>query len=115
MSKTLTSSEQQSPQAHATLAQAASQLGSWAAIETDPAAFLRQALPLISQTLGSEYVAVVRGVKGRWRTIAAAGPERTPPDELLAGVIDGDRPLARGDWHAAPLAPQSVSGELLVA
>src|SRR5215208_4386019 len=100
---------------HPALAEAASRLFYWAAIETDPAVFLRQALPLICQTLGGEYIAVVQGEKGQWRTLAASGPQRAAPAELLAEALDRDEPAMRGDWYVAPLTEHSASGEMLAA
>jgi len=100
---------------HAALAETASKLFYWAAAEYDPAVFLRQALPLIAQTLGGEYLALIHGEKGRWRTVAASGPERAVPSELLAEALDKEEPLVRGDWYVGPLAPHTASSELLAA
>jgi hypothetical protein len=100
---------------HPALAETASKLFYWAAAENDAAIFLRQALPLVAQTLGGEYLALVHGAKGQWRTIAASGPQRAIPTELLAESLDRDEPVVRGDWHVGPLAPNAASGELLVA
>ena len=97
------------------IASAASQIFYWSAIENDPLRFLGRAVPLISQTIGSEYVALVQGSRGRWRTIASSGPERSPPTELLSESLDTGQVIARGDWNVSPLSPQSRNGELLVA
>jgi Nif-specific regulatory protein len=96
------------------LIQAASKLFYWSAVETDPAVFLRQALPLVGQIVAVDYVALVHGEKGRWRIIAASGPERPAPSELLAEVLDRDQPLARGEWHVRPMAGQSSKADLVV-
>jgi transcriptional regulator with GAF, ATPase, and Fis domain len=102
-------------ESHPALAETASRLFYWAATESDPADFLRQALPLVRQTLGGEYIAFVEGAKGQWRTIAASGPERAVPSDLLAESLDEDRPVVRGEWYVGPLAPRSGGGELLAA
>jgi transcriptional regulator with GAF, ATPase, and Fis domain len=115
MSKSPIAADLQSLESHPALAEAASKLFFWAAIEGEPDVFLRQALPLLAQTLGGEYVALVEGAKGQWRTIAASGPDRALPGELLGEALDGDRPVVRGEWYVGPLASHAVSGELLAA
>ena len=102
-------------ESHPALAETASKLFYWAASESDPAMYLRQALPLVSQTLGGEYLALVQGEKGQWRTLGASGPQRALPSELLAEALDKDEPVVRGDWYVAPLVPHAGSGELLAA
>jgi len=105
----------QSLESHPALAEAASKLFYWAASESEPDVFLRQALPLVAQTLGGEYVALVEGAKGRWRTIAASGPARAIPDELLADALDGEQPVVGSEWYVTPLAPRVSKSELLAA
>ena len=100
---------------HPALAETASKLFYWAAAEADPAVFLRQALPLVAQTLGGDYLALVKGEKGQWRTLGSSGPQRALPAELLADALDQGGPVVRGEWYVAPLAPQSASGELIAA
>lgn len=107
--------EMRSLDSHPALAETASRLFYWAAVETEPAVFLRQALPLVCQTLGGEYLAVVQGEKGQWRTFAASGPQRAAPADLLAEALDRDEPQVRGDWYVAPLAERASSGEMLAA
>lgn len=110
-----TSSELRQLETHPALAEASSKLFYWAAVEHDPTVFLRQALPLLSQTLGGEYLAIARGAKGQWRTLGSSGPQRPLPTELLAEALDRDAPIVRGDWYVAPLAPNSQSGEIIAA
>ena len=109
------SSELAALESHPALAEAASKLFYWAAVEGEPAVFLRQALPLVAQTLGGEYLAIVRGEKGHWRTLGGSGPQRALPTELLAEALDGDAPVVRGDWYVAPLAARSGTSEILAA
>jgi Nif-specific regulatory protein len=102
-------------ESHPALAETASKLFYWAAVEQDPAVFLRQALPLASQTLGGDYLALAKGEKGHWRTLGSSGPQRALPVELLAEALDRDQPVVRGEWYVAPLAPQAATGEILAA
>ena len=109
------SSELAALESHPALAEAASKLFYWAAIEQDPAVFLRQALPLAALALGGEYLAIAKGEKGQWRILGSSGPQRALPAELLAEALDSDGPVTRGDWYVAPLAPREGSGEILAA
>lgn len=102
-------------EAHPALAETASQLFYAAASENSPAAFLKQALPLVSQALGGEYLSLVRGEKGKWRVLGASGPERPLPTDLLAEVLDNDEPQLRRQWYVAPLTQRGNMGELLAA
>jgi transcriptional regulator with GAF, ATPase, and Fis domain len=115
VAKTITSSDLPSLEAHPALAETASRLFYWAATESDPATFLRLAVPLVCQTLGGDYLAIVRGEKGQWRTIGASGPQRAVPAELAAEALDRGEPVVRGDWYVGPLAPHATSSELLTA
>jgi Nif-specific regulatory protein len=99
--------------ANPVLAALASQLWCWAASQTDLSHFLGQALPLVGKTIESEYIAVIQASRGRWRTIAFAGPRQSPPAELPSEVLETAQPTTRGDWHISPLSPQLSSGELL--
>lgn len=74
---------------------------------------LERALPAIRQATGSDFVAVLRGEKGRWRTLGIAGSERSLPTELLAEVLDAEGPISRVPWQLAPLEPRAGSGEVL--
>ncbi|HEX5105199.1 MAG TPA: sigma-54-dependent Fis family transcriptional regulator [Pirellulaceae bacterium] len=102
-------------ESHPALAETASRLFYWAASESDPAAYMRQALPVVVQNLGGEYLAVVHGEKGQWRTLGASGPSRPLPTEQLADALDRDEPVVRGDWYVAPLVPRGGTGELIAA
>ncbi len=100
---------------HPALAETASQLFFAAAFETSPTAFLKIAIPLICQALGGDYAALVKGEKGKWRVLGGSGPDRPLPQDLLAEVLDDDRPRLQRQWYVAPLAPRSGSGEVLAA
>ena len=91
------------------------QLFNSAAAESDPLQFLGRALPLVGQAMESDYVAVVQGARGRWRTIASWGPMRPLPTELFSEALDTGQRVERGDWLISPLSPQTASGELLAA
>lgn len=75
--------------------------------------FFEQALVAVREVLAAEFVAVVRGEKGRWRTLGIAGNERALPTERFSEVLDSEAPLNRPPWQIAPLDPRGVSGELL--
>ena len=100
-------------EAHPALAEVASRLFYWSSVESSAAAYLRNSLPVVVQILGGEYAAVVRGEKGKWRTLGKAGADRSLPTELLADALDRNAPCSSKEWYAAPLAPQSESGEVL--
>jgi transcriptional regulator with GAF, ATPase, and Fis domain len=102
-------------EAHPALAETASQLFYAAATENSPAVFLKHSLPLVSQALGGEYLALVRGEKGKWRVVGAAGPERPLPTDLLAEVLDSEEPQLRRQWYIVPLATHGGTSELLAA
>ena len=115
MSKLETASELTGLEAHPALAETASKLFYWAAKESDPTAYLKLALPLVAQTLGGDYVALAKGEKGIWRTIASSGPQRPLPDDLLSEVLDSGLPLSARDWCVAPLVPGGAGGEVIAA
>jgi Nif-specific regulatory protein len=73
----------------------------------DEPAFLQLALPRVVQTLGHGSASVVQGVKGRWRSVAAAGRQPALPDDFLAEVLDRNEPLQLDFWSAAPLFSNS--------
>src|SRR4030095_9493267 len=81
----------------------------------DSVTFLNQSLPLLSQFLQTDFLAVVHGEKGVWRIEAAAGPPQNLPFELLAESLDSGTPAGRGDWYVAPLYPRTGVGEMLCA
>src|SRR5438067_6902135 len=95
------------------LAETAAKLFYLAATEPQSAVFLNQAMPQVSQALGAEFLALVHGEKGIWRTLASVGVPRGLPAELLAESLDADGPITRGDWYVAPLQPRSGSGEMI--
>src|SRR5688572_14669851 len=77
--------------------------------------FLSRALPLLSQFLQADFLAVVHGEKGVWRIEAAVGPQQNLPFELLAESLDAGAPAVRGDWYVAPLYPRTGTGEMVCA
>jgi len=97
------------------LNEAATRLFYLAALDLEPAAFLRQALPLAREALLLDYAAVVQGEKGQWRTAEATDPNRRLPTALLEAALDEGEPGVQGQWYAAPINPQAMPGELLIA
>jgi Nif-specific regulatory protein len=81
----------------------------------DSNSFLMASLKLVAQTLNTDLVAVVEGVKGQWRIRASIGAESKLPTDLLAEILNEDRCLKSGPWIAAPLTQPCLDGELLVA
>jgi DNA-binding NtrC family response regulator len=98
---------------HPTLAEPTAKWFALAAEVLSSGDFLAEALAVMRQASGAEWVALVRGEKGKWRTVASAGAAKLPPPELLNEVLDAETSLTRGDWFLAPMA-RAVSAELLV-
>ncbi|MFV1965345.1 MAG: sigma 54-interacting transcriptional regulator [Pirellulaceae bacterium] len=97
------------------LARVAAQLFHQASLGAPDREFLDRALPALAAELAFEFLAVVRGEKGRWTPVAAHGPQRSLPLDLLADALDSDSLKEAQGWVAVPLAPRSDSGELLAA
>ncbi len=76
--------------------------------------WLAAALPSIATELGADYAAVAAGDVGRWNVLAASGPARPLPAELLAETLDRDALQVRGEWAAGPIAPPGQRPEALV-
>jgi transcriptional regulator with GAF, ATPase, and Fis domain len=100
---------------HPGLAEVSARLFYGAATLHDPGLYLQQALPLVGETLASEYLAIVRGEKGQWRIVGSFGSRRPLPAELLADALDREMSVEDGGWHVVPLAPRSQAGEMLAA
>ena len=83
------------------------------ALDLEPAALLRQAIPIACEALALDYLAVVQGEKGQWRILESSQPQQRLPEALLADALDQGQPIAKGEWYAAPLEPGG--GELLAA
>jgi len=67
------------------------------------AEFFESATGLINSATGATTTAVLRGVKGQWRTLGNAGNDK-PPQDLLTDVLDAERCQSAGDWIATPVA-----------
>jgi transcriptional regulator with GAF, ATPase, and Fis domain len=76
--------------------------------------FLSEAMARINEETGAKFTAIVRGIKGQWRTLASAGSKPTLPTELLAEALDSEKIETSPDWIAAPLLCPSQQGCLLV-
>ena len=87
------------------------------ALSTDDSIEFREtAIGIINSVVdGIELSAIVRGVKGTWRTLASSGNgEADPlPYEFLSEVLDNDRCSVRDGWIAVPLEVPNVRGRLL--
>lgn len=99
---------------HPSIAEPAAKIFSLAAESTIPAEFLSAALPVFREATGTQWAALLRAEKGRWRSLSATGAAKSPPPELLTEVLDQESSVARGDWFVAPLARGELAGELLV-
>ena len=79
----------------------------------DRAAYLLWSLPLVSAAVGAQCAAVVTGAAGRWTAEVEVGPRHPLPVDLLADVVDRERPGAAGDWLAAPLGARRGTAEAI--
>ena len=102
----------------------------WQATRAEaPDAFVGWAMSAIAAAVGADYAALATAADGRWATVAqwSAGilpaksgrDGRAPvheslPTSLLADVLDGEIARADAGWVAAPLAPRTTEGEVLV-
>ncbi len=80
--------------------------------------FLEVATELLNQKTGATTTAIVRGVKGTWRILRAAGAESADriklPRELLAEVLDSESTRRDGEWVACPVEKPVRTGVLLL-
>jgi len=79
----------------------------------DPGAFLEETLSLTMAAGGGDHIALVRGERGKWHSLACAGLAREPPIELLADALDREGVVSEGDWSVAPLTQRTSPGEVL--
>ncbi len=78
--------------------------------------FLSAAVKAINGHFGSDAMALIRGTKGQWRTMARSGSKINAsnlPTELLADVLDSESTGQQDGWAITPL-PSGRSGQLLV-
>ena len=84
----------------------------------DRTEFFNQAVEKIHSADAADTTAIVRGIKGTWRTIAQNGSgsskESKMPIELFAEVLDSDQPSSASGWIACPIESPNSSGRLLV-
>ena len=101
-------------QTHPDLAGIAAEL-LWRASQLDARReFLAQALPLLQQSTGADFAALMSSEGAHWNALAKAGVARALPIALLADVLDRESAAAEGAWVAAPLTRHAASGELLL-
>ena len=78
--------------------------------------FLASALKTMNGHFGTDAMALIRGTKGQWRTMARSGPKINAsnlPTELLSDVLDRDSTGQQELWAATPLRSKRA-GQLLV-
>ena len=82
----------------------------------DRSEFFDQAVEKIHAIDAADTTAIVRGIKGTWRTVAQSGnsKEQKMPIELFAEVLDSDKPMSADGWIASPIESPNRSGRLLV-
>ncbi len=101
-------------QTHPDLAGIAAEL-LWRASQLDARGeFLSQTLPLLQQSTGADFAALMSSEGAHWNALAKSGTGRPLPIALLADVLDRESAAAEGAWVAAPLARHAASGELLL-
>src|SRR5690242_3608160 len=76
--------------------------------ETTSGEFLSEALPIARSACAVEWLALLRGEKAKWRTLAhsgngTSGSAPSPPQELLSEAMDREAAVTRGQWSATPL------------
>ena len=85
------------------------------AIES-PDAFLQQAIESVQSSCQEiQNLAVVRGVKGTWRTRRSTDENFKPPIDLMTECLDSETCQLDSHWMAAPLQIPCTDGRLLVA
>ena len=99
---------------HPLLAQPVAKMFGLAAVESTPAEFLSAVLPVIRQAAAADWIALLRGEKGIWRTHAATSPMKQVPEALLSEVLDREACVTRGEWSLVPLGRSPHALELLV-
>ena len=85
----------------------------------DPESFLDSTVSQI-QTVCQEVknLALVRGIKGTWRTQQSSIPDFRPPAELvelMTEALDAESCKGQGAWMACPLEIPCTDGTLMVA
>lgn len=81
------------------------------------ASFLSAAIAELQTFTTAKNSAVVQGVKGQWRILAATGKGLETSDlpaDLLAEVLDSENCRAEGKWIAAPLSRPLQQGRLFI-
>lgn len=81
-----------------------------------PDSFTEKAVDLIlSACQEIKGLAIVRGVKGTWRTRYATNENMNPPVDLMTEALDSESCQSQGNWTATPLGIPCTDGFLLVA
>ncbi|MFC1758057.1 sigma 54-interacting transcriptional regulator [Planctomycetota bacterium] len=78
-----------------------------------PSGFLSHLVSTIANATGAEVATIQRADLGVWKTVASNRSDPGVPPNLLADVLDSERPDTFDRWVAAPLLKQSTNNELL--
>ena len=96
------------------LAALAAELSARAATSSSAADYLNDSLGQLNEAALGDYAAVARIESGRWQVVAHTGSRQTLPTELLAEVLDSERPVSGQGWAGAPLTTRNISEALIV-
>jgi transcriptional regulator with GAF, ATPase, and Fis domain len=99
---------------HPDLAALAAELGWYAAETSSGNALLSATLPAVASFARAETACVAVLEAGAWRLVAATGPQKALPVELMAESLDLEAPRASGGWVALPLAAHATTSEILL-
>ncbi len=75
--------------------------------------FLNDALPLILESVGADWVGIASAEKGHWTIVGNAGSGGSPSTDLLSDALDADRAQSAESWIVAPLFRRQGGQELL--
>ena len=81
-------------------------------IEQPADPFLQPAIERIGEEFGASASAIIQGVKGQWRTLAAVGSQQ-PPLDLLSETLDAEVASYADDWSVTTLSRPNRCGRLL--
>jgi Nif-specific regulatory protein len=68
----------------------------------------------LAEATGAEFTALVAAPSGQWEAVAEYGRSRPLPLDLLADVLDRERPASDDNWLAVPLLGRPGAGQAVV-